>query len=196
MNRIHRAAVLAGGLSTRMGRDKALLKVEGEPLVRRTARTLESLFQNVIVVTNRAEVADAARVPSVGDGHANKGPLAGVEAVLNYFGESTFIVACDLPYLNTDLIEYQCQQWNPQWDALAAQSEDGIEPLHAIWAPSALPVVAPALEAPRPPSLRRLLSELQVGTLTVEQARRFDAHLRCFDNWNTPEDVEDVQKAV
>ena len=192
MNRIRCAAVLAGGLSTRMGRDKALLTVEGEPLVRRTARTLESLFQNVIVVTNRAQVADAAQVPSVGDGHTNKGPLAGIEAALNYFGEATFIVACDLPYLSADLIEFQRQQWNPQWDALVAQSEDGIEPMHAIWAPSALSVVSVALEAPRPPSLRRLLRDLQVGTLTIEQARRFDAHLRCFENWNTPEDVEDV----
>lgn len=178
-----------------MGRDKALLTVEGEPLVRRTARTLEALFARVIVVTNSTEVAEAAHVPSVSDGHANKGPLAGIEATLTYFGEGTFIIACDLPYLNADFIEFQCQRWQPQWDALVAQSDDGIEPLHAVWAPSALPVISGALGAERPPSLRRLLGGLQVGILTAEQARRFDTQLRCFENWNTPEDVDGAVKS-
>ncbi|BCM89870.1 molybdenum cofactor guanylyltransferase [Abditibacteriota bacterium] len=189
MNRIRCAAILAGGLSTRMGRDKALLELEGEPLIRRAARILEPLFERVIVVTNREEVALAAQIPAVADAHANKGPLAGIEAVLSYFGEATFIVACDLPYLNSDFIGFQCQQWRDELDALVAQSDDGLEPLHAIWAPSALPLVRSSLQAERPPSLRRVFGGLKGEVVDVAEARHFDARLRCFENWNTPADV-------
>ncbi|RYX84865.1 molybdenum cofactor guanylyltransferase [bacterium] len=189
MNPIRCAAILAGGLSTRMGRDKALLEIDGEPLVRRSARTLQTLFERVIVITNREEVARAAHLPSVPDAHSNKGPLVGIEAALSHFGEPTFLVACDLPYLNTDLIRFQCQQWEENLDALVPVSDDGLEPLHAIWAPSCLPMIRPSLEQERPPSLRRVLGSLNVKVLETKEARRFDAQLRCFENWNTPEDV-------
>jgi molybdopterin-guanine dinucleotide biosynthesis protein A len=189
MNPVRCAAILAGGLSTRMGHDKALLEIEGEPLVRRTARTLESLFERTIVVTNREEVAHAAQLSAIPDIHFNKGPLAGIEAALSHFGEATLIIACDLPYLNPEFIRFQCQRWNERLDALVAQSEDGLEPLHAIWAPSCLPRVREWLEPERPPSLRRVLRHLNVEIITVEEARRFDTQLRCFENWNTPDDI-------
>ncbi|RYG56923.1 molybdenum cofactor guanylyltransferase, partial [bacterium] len=146
MNSVRCAAILAGGLSTRMGRDKALLEIEGEPLVRRTARTLGSLFERTIVVTNREEVARAAQMSGCPDIYYNKGPLAGIEAALSYFGEATFVVACDLPYLNPEFIRFQCQRWGKELDALVAQSDDGLEPLHAIWSPSCLPRVRTSLE--------------------------------------------------
>ncbi|RYG55484.1 molybdenum cofactor guanylyltransferase [bacterium] len=192
MNPVRCAAILAGGLSTRMGRDKALLEIEGEPLVRRTARTLESLFERTIVVTNREEVADAAQLSAISDIHFNKGPLAGIEAALSHFAEATFIVACDLPYLHTEFIQFQCQRWSQELDALVPQSNNGLETLHAIWAPSCLPRVRESLEPERPPSLRRVLSQLNVQIITVEEARHFDTQLRCFENWNTPEDVAGV----
>lgn len=173
-----------------MGRDKALLEIERETLVRRSARLLESLFEKVIVVTNRADVAKAAQLASVADSHESKGPLAGIEAALDCLQAPAFIVACDLPFLNAGLIRHQCQAWRPELDVLVAQSEDGIEPLHAVWSPSSLEVVSSYLQAERPPSLRRVLGDLNTATVSIQEARRFDAELRCFHNWNTPDDVK------
>ena len=189
MTSIRCAAILAGGLSSRMGRDKALLELEGQPLVRRAARALEPLFETVIVVTNREEVARAAQTPSVPDAQSNKGPLAGIEAALSFFQQPVFFVACDAPFLNADFIAFQCGNWRDELDALLAQSENGVEPLHAIWSPGCLPSIQPALEQERPPSLRRVLSGLRTSVLDVEEARRFDPQLRMFENWNTPSDV-------
>lgn len=172
-----------------MGRDKALLELDGEPLVRRTANRLEPLFERLIVVTSREEVARAARLESVADVQANKGPLAGIEAALAYFEQPTFIVACDLPFLNADLIRFQCGVWRPELDALVAQSNHAVEPLHAVWSNSTLEVLRSLLKEERPPSLRRVLRDLNVATLSIEDARRFDSELRCFENWNTPDDV-------
>lgn len=190
MNPVQNAAILAGGLSSRMGRDKALLEVEGEPLIRRTVQRLEPIFENLIVVTNRAEVGKAAGVKAIADAHASKGPLTGIEAALLHFQQPVFIVACDLPFLNADLIRFQCGLWRSELDAFVAQGDHGLEPLHAIWSNSALTSVQAFLQEERPPSLRRVLGELKVETLGIEDARCFDARLRCFENWNTPDDVK------
>ena len=192
MNPVRCAAILAGGLSSRMGREKALLELDGEPLVRRAARTLEPIFKQVIVVTNREEVARGARICAIPDAHAGKGPLAGIEAALSFFGEPTFFVACDAPFLNADFITFQCKQWRDELDALFAQSQNGLEPLHAVWSAGCLPRVRLALEQERPPSLRRVLDGLNTGVLSVEDARRFDSQLAMFENWNTPNDVSDA----
>ena len=175
-----------------MGRDKALLQLDGETLVRRTSRVLEPLFERVLVVTNQTEVARAAQIPFINDSVEGKGPLGGIEAALSHFGDPTFFVTCDAPFVCPDFIAFQCEKWRDELDALAAQSENGIEPLHAIWSPSCLPWVRQSLEKERPPSLRRMLGELKTGVLDVEDARRFDPLLRCFENWNTPDDVRNA----
>ncbi len=189
MNPTRCAAILAGGQSSRMGRDKALLLLDGEPLIRRTARLLEPIFECVIVVSNSQEVAQAARFPRIADTTSDKGPLAGIQAALCHFGEPAFIVACDMPFLNADFIRFQLEHWRDEFDALVPKSAHGTEPLHTIWSPSCLRVIQKALETPHPPSLRRVLSELQVETISSEEVRRFDAAFRLFENWNFPEDV-------
>ncbi len=172
-----------------MGRDKALLLFEGEPLVRRAVRSLEGIFKTVLVVSSSHEVWRKAGAAWISDTYKEKGPLAGIEAALSHVGEPTFFVPCDAPFLNADFIRFQCAAWEDGLDALVAQSESGLEPLHAIWAPSVLPIIVRALREERPPSLRRVLAGLNTRTLGVEDARRFDPALRCFENWNVPEDV-------
>lgn len=189
MNPIRCAAILAGGKSSRMGRDKALLELDGESLVRRAARVLTPMFERIVVVSNSEEVAQAARLRRITDATQGKGPLAGIEAALSHFDEPTFLVACDLPFLNADFIEFERGQWRDELDALVPQSPGGAEPLHAVWSPSCLPAIQMALRAERPPSLRRVLEGLRVGTISSEEVRRFDATFRLFENWNSPDDV-------
>lgn len=172
-----------------MGRDKALLELDGEPLIRRTARVLTPIFSSLIVVSNSEEVAQVAQLARITDAQFDKGPLAGIEAALSHFDEPTFLVACDLPFLNPDFIEFERQQWRDGLDALVPQSLSGAEPLHAIWSPSCLPAIRRALRAERPPSLRRVLEGLRVETISSEEVRRFDATFRLFENWNWPDDV-------
>lgn len=172
-----------------MGRDKALLPLDGEPLIRRTARLLEPMFERVVVVSNSEEVAQAARIARLTDAQRDKGPLAGIEAALLHFDEPTFIVACDLPFLNADFIRFQLAKWRDELDALVPQSAHGVEPLHAIWSPSCLPAIQQALRAERPPSLRRVLGELRVEAISSDEVRRFDSTFGLFENWNSPDDV-------
>lgn len=123
--------VLAGGASSRMGRDKALLEIEGESLIARAARRLGEVCEEVIA-------ADAGRglLPgSVPDG-PGEGPAAGIlGAALARPGRRLLVLAVDLPRvpvaLLADLARSDADLAIPRW-------RGGLEPLCALYGPAAL----------------------------------------------------------
>ena len=172
-----------------MGRDKALLPFNGQPLIAHIAQVLAPLFEQIIVVTANAQIAAAARLPAVADTFENRGPLGGIQAALAHFGEPTFVVACDMPHLNADFIRYLTQYFDGT--ARVPLSDGGFEPLHAVYAPSCLEAFERYLriEGKMPP-LRRVLEEVGADWIAPEIARGFDGELKMFSNWNAPADVE------
>lgn len=182
------AAILAGGQSRRMGENKALLEVGGEPLIARVANVLRPLFPNIIVVTGDAATANASGLPAIPDAVSARGPLSGLHAALTHNQAPTFCVACDMPYLNADFIVWM-RDYFPSCDVFAPRLDDHWEPLHAIYAPSCLPRFEAELARERPASLQKLLSELQTRAVPDGVAARFDPQLQMFANWNTLEDV-------
>lgn len=185
---VQHAAILAGGASRRMGENKALLEVDGTPLVARVARVLRPLFANVIVITSDPATARAADVPAVPDAVEGRGPLGGLHAALSHFAAPAFCVACDMPLLRADFIAWQCAQLGV-YQAVVPHLAERWEPLHAVYAPGCLPIFAHALEQEKPPALQRVLRDLNVRRIAEAEARAFDPSLQMFANWNTPEDV-------
>lgn len=200
------AAILAGGASRRMGTPKALLpfwsdnqehdaspQAHGVPLVAHIAHILRPLFGSVVVVTSSPAIADAAGLPQVEDVFAGKGPLAGIHAALGYFNdfssEPVFCVACDMPHLNVDFIAYLLEQW-ADCDAVVPRRGVYDEPLHAIYGQSCLPAIERELGREHVGPIDNIFHDLRVTWVDENEARRFDAELRLFDNWNTPDDVK------
>lgn len=186
---VSRAAILAGGKSSRMGRDKALLPFNGQPLIAHIAAILAPIFPEIIVVTADPAIAAAADLPAVADAFPGRGPLGGIHAALSHFGAPTFIVACDMPHLNADFIRFLCEDF----DVLARVplSDNGFEPLHAIYAATATEAFEKTLRGEgKMPPLRRVLEEVGAQWLAPKIAREFDSELKMFDNWNTPEDID------
>ena len=100
-------AVLAGGKSRRMGRDKALLSFGGKPLIKRTASLIQSIFSQVLLVSDHRHKYEFLGLPVVPDSLPNSGPLGGIHtALLRGDGQPVFVIACDLPFINRELIEY------------------------------------------------------------------------------------------
>jgi molybdopterin-guanine dinucleotide biosynthesis protein A len=90
--------VLAGGKSSRMGRDKALLELAGKPLVLRAVEKLRRVCAEVSIVGNRAELE--AYAPLVRDLHEGCGPLGGIEAALLHSAKDwNLFMAVDMPFL-------------------------------------------------------------------------------------------------
>jgi len=97
------AYVLAGGRSTRMGQDKALLPLAGKPLIERAVAKLRRLTPDVRILGSRAELAPFA--PLVPDLHPGCGPMAGMEAALTHSShEWSLVVPVDMPFLPAALL--------------------------------------------------------------------------------------------
>ncbi|HFD40695.1 MAG TPA: molybdenum cofactor guanylyltransferase, partial [Anaerolineae bacterium] len=101
--------VLAGGQSRRLGRDKALLEIEGRPLLARTVHTLAALSDDLIVVTNAPERYAPLGLPVrfVADEKPGIGSLMGLYSGLKAAHHPyALVVACDMPFLNPALLRY------------------------------------------------------------------------------------------
>jgi molybdopterin-guanine dinucleotide biosynthesis protein A len=178
--------VLAGGRSSRMGREKALAPLQGRPLL---AHVLERFSPQVGAVVLNAN-GDPARFaafacPVLPDEVADAGPLAGIVAGLQYaMGEQWEAVATcpsDAPFLPGDLVE---RLWRGLGHGRAAcvRTPAGLEPLFALWRTGALPAAERALDEGRL-AVRAVLAEVGCAEVDWPDAAP-------FANLNTPRDLE------
>jgi molybdopterin-guanine dinucleotide biosynthesis protein A len=101
--------VLAGGRSTRMGRDKALLELAGKPLAQLAVTKLRRLTPDVSILSNRAELAQFA--PLVPDRHQNCGPIGGLDAALAHTHHDwTLVLPVDMPFLPASVLHLFVQR--------------------------------------------------------------------------------------
>jgi molybdopterin-guanine dinucleotide biosynthesis protein A len=185
---VRHAAIIAGGASRRMGRTKALLEVAGRPLIARVAEVVRAALPQLFVVTSSPEIAAAADAPAVPDIFPGQGPLAGIHAALRHAGAPVFCCACDMPHLNAAFIRFLCERLD-DYDAVVPRAGVYDEPLHAIYAPACLPAIEAELQG-RVGPVDNIFKGLRVLFVGADEARRFDAELRMFDNWNTPDEVK------
>jgi molybdopterin-guanine dinucleotide biosynthesis protein A len=180
--------VLAGGASTRMGRDKARIELGGETLAEGAARRLTAVCPEVAL-------ADAGRgllpgLLSISDG-PGRGPAAGLlGAALRFPGRPLLALACDLPRVPVALLaELALPGEGVDW--AVPRRERGIEPLCALWGPRALDRLAERVER----GLHALWSLAEEGGLTArwlegDLLASFGDPEEMFLNVNTPEDLE------
>jgi len=99
--------ILAGGKSSRMGTDKALLELGGKKVIERIAAIVKPLFEKIILITNKPEHYKFLNLPLFKDVFPYKGPLAGIHSgLLHSETEKNFILSCDVPLLNGEMINY------------------------------------------------------------------------------------------
>ena len=183
------AIVLAGGKSSRMGRPKALLPFDGEPLIVHTVRTLGRLFEDIVVVAAPEQELPPLPVTLVRDEVAYQGPVGGI-----YYGlqaartEVCFVTSCDAPFLNLALIAHLVSQIT-DCDVVVPHWQDRLQPLHAVYRRSVAPLLQAQLERGelRPIFLYQKVRTREVG---VEELRRFDPEGLSFRNLNSPEDYQ------
>lgn len=107
--------ILAGGKTSRMGTDKALLKLGDGYIISRITQILISVFTNVLIISDRLTSYEFLGIPIYPDIIKQKGPLSGIHsALVNSKTEDNFIITCDLPMISRDvikyLLEYKCNK--------------------------------------------------------------------------------------
>lgn len=142
------AIVMAGGRSSRMGRDKSLLKIDDSSLLERICRQLNPLFEEILISGGDEKRLSFLNRKIIPDRTAGRGPLMGiVSAVSASSFDLNMIVACDIPDLDLELIE-QMMDRGETWDAVIPRNADGsIEPLFGVYNKSILPEMERVLAA-------------------------------------------------
>lgn len=181
------AVILAGGKSTRMKSNKALLPYSGELFIERIHRQLSALFPEVILVTNTPEMYRFLPCTMVPDEFPGLGSLAGIHAGLKHSKtEHIFVVACDMPYLNSELMRRMISKAQES-DVVIPESDGGFEPLHAVYSKNCLPAMEAALKDGKI-KIVDCLDWKKVTVLSREEIAAVDPEFHSFRNINTPEE--------
>lgn len=188
--------VQAGGESTRMGQDKALVFFRGQPLVQRVLERLSPLASELVVTTNRPDDFKFLGVHLAGDIFPGYGALGGLHTALSAASlPLVAVVACDMPFASAALIEAAFQTMNETGcDAVVPRSEHGLEPFHALYRRDAcLPLVEAAIRAEK----RRVdawYAQARIRFIPYETVLQYDPSGRSFLNVNTPEELAEAEK--
>jgi len=187
------AYILAGGRSSRMGQDKALLPFHGVPLLSHLGSLVALLEIPVTIVGSQSKYSHLGlrviqdRIPSAG-------PVGGIEAAL-HDGDSPWklILGCDLPHLTAPFLAFLLAQASDSSShAVVPLNTDGPEPLCAVYSSKCAPIVSDALAR----GIRKvtdLYFGLHVDYLPPADWRPFDPHNLLFKNLNTPSDYESLE---
>ena len=185
--------ILAGGQSSRMGSNKALLPYRGGRFIEAIHRQLADLFDEVLLVTNQPEQYAFLGSRMVADIHPGMGALAGLHAGLHYAATShIFAVACDMPYLNSSLIRRLAALRNGS-DVVIPEGDVGLEPLHALYGKGCLVPMEAALQTGR----KRIISffpDVRVSTFSRSAVAVLDPNFDSFRNINTPAEYFDMRR--
>jgi len=186
------AVVLAGGHSSRLGVDKARLKLEGtKTLLENVVERMQHLSADVVVVSN--EMTEVAGTRCVKDALPDGGPLGGLySGLLAARFVHCFVVACDMPFLNQRLLRYMAEQ-SRDYDVLVPRLDEelldfSLHPLHAIYAKRCLPVIEQVF-ASGSRTIRDIYPMVKTVYLKKDDIARFDHDEFSFFNINTPHDL-------
>lgn len=184
--------ILAGGTSRRMGSNKALLPLGEKPLIEGVYRTMAPLFREVLIVTNTPEEYAFIPCRKVADIFPGAGSIAGLHSgLVNSRTDRVFVVACDMPSLNTELVRRLCAMGG-EWDAVVATNDAGyLEPLHALYSRSCLKEIQKALEN-GDKSILNLFERIRTRKVGWEEIKGVEGAPESFRNVNTPREYEEI----
>jgi molybdopterin-guanine dinucleotide biosynthesis protein A len=183
------AVILVGGKSSRMGRPKALLPFDNEPLIIHVIRRLKKIFAEAVVVAAPEQELPPLAVRLVRDEVAYQGPVSGIYHGLAASGkEVSFVTSCDAPFLNLALISHLLSQI-ADCDVVVPYWQERYQPLHAVYRTSVAPLLKEQLERGE---LRPifLYDKVRTRKFVEDEIRRLDPEGLSLLNMNSPEEYQ------
>lgn len=209
-------AILAGGKSSRMGTDKALLEIDGKNFIEQISGELSWFNERIIARGNNRELPEtiASTWTVIPDVYPDHGPIGGIHAALAACeSDALFVVTCDMPFLKGALARRLCEsmicagpddetdvtcpskrgcEWSESepYDAVVAVEEGGrVHPLCGVYGKSALPVLEEQILSERN-KIMAVLDKLRVKYVTIDSS----VEAQQLSNINTPQDYEKLKQ--
>ncbi len=194
--------ILAGGKSLRFGWNKALETVGSKSLIQWVVERLATLSTESIIVTTQGDcfaslamTYPSSRIKIVADIYPGKGPLGGIySGLLISSCLRAIVVGCDMPFLNTALLEYMTQI-SSDFDIIIPRTRKGVEPLCAIYSKNCLVSIHRLLEQ-NELRISELFNMAKVKYVEDDEIDRFDAEHLSFFNINTKAGLDEARKVA
>ena len=191
MNRDLTVAIQAGGRSSRMGQDKALVRFNGRPMIEHIIDRVSDMADDLIIITNNRPAFIQYGLRLVSDPEPGAGALPGLKTALKAStGSYTVLIACDMPFVSRPLLDHQVSlAYKQHADVVVPRWDDHLQTMHAVYRrESCLHAVEHALAS----NQKRMISfydEVLVRILETEEVKSYTPNGRAFLNINTPEEL-------
>lgn len=194
--------ILIGGRSSRFGSAKALIEIDGRPLLDRTAETIKSALPEtkttLVASTPEQYLGLKTGLPFIFDLHSGRGPLVGLHAALAYARtEWIFVTACDYPFITVDLLKYVAGLINGTFEAIVNAQPDGrLQPLCAFYRtkPCFTIVEEFLINKRSAPPMRAIFKRVSTRIVAFEEIAGLPNAENVFLNINTAENLEQARR--
>ena len=184
--------ILSGGLSTRMGSDKALLKVNGKPLLENAINICRQTCTEILISSDNPKHQNFG-FQVIPDQYKKSGPLSGIYSCLKSSNtEWNFVLSVDAAFVLPSFIE-ELKGKTGQFDAIVPVHKNGKEPLISLFNKSALPIMKEHLESANF-KMYNLINALD--SYFYDSQKWVKKHPTIFHNLNSPDDIQIVSKYI
>ena len=184
--------ILAGGKSTRMGQNKALMEFQNETMITRISRQFSDCHE-VLVSASQRGIYEAEGLRVVYDEAAGIGPIEGIRQLVSHAGEEyIFICAADMPFVDRKIAEYLAEFISSDYDCYVVTDEEHVHPLCAIYSKRVLPVIEELIREKRY-KLIEILNRVRTKYVSLKYTN-FDR--RIVKNVNTKDEYLELRFPV
>lgn len=184
--------ILAGGKSSRMGKDKGLLLFEGKPMIRYVIEQMQPLFDNLVIVSNNPEY-EIFGLEVIPDLIKDIGPAGGIYTALSHSdSQLNFIVSCDMPFVTAAAIEFVFKNSNESQIVLL-ENQGKLEPLFGIYSKDCEEKWMQLIQQ-NTIKLQEMVLQFKLKTIPVENNEIFKDSF--FKNINTKADFNNALNRI
>lgn len=183
--------ILAGGMNSRLpGEKKTFRRVGADMMLTRIHGLFSKLFKEVIIVVNDPKDFIGWDMMVVTDIHPSRCALAGLHAGLFYASYPwAYVTACDVPFANEQVIRHLIDQREQGVEVIVPRTDDGLEPLAAIYSRECIPLIETNLEK-KILMIKKFFRKKKIKEIPVSDLKKLDPSMRFMFNVNTLEDLK------
>lgn len=184
--------ILAGGKNSRISTSKAHIKMGKHTIIEKAVNLFRDIFNEIIIITNKPDDYTNLGVKLASDIIPGKGPLGGIYSGLKLSSNHyNFIVACDMPFLESSIIQYlQRYSNNDLFDVIVPEYNGFIEPLFAIYSRNCIEPIEKNLKNNQL-KIRCFFTQVRVKEVPCN---KFNSVEKSFFNINTKEDLHKARR--
>jgi molybdopterin-guanine dinucleotide biosynthesis protein A len=172
-----------------MGVDKSFTYLNNKSIFEHTLARIQELVLPTILITNSPDKYAAYALPMYQDIFPDQGALGGLYTAIQKSKTGfTLCVACDMPFLNVNLLKYLLSLCTAEWDIIVPRTDGHPEAMHTVYSKACLEPIQRQI-AQGKLKASGFFDQVKARYIEEEVIRQFDPDLRSFMNVNTPDDL-------